>query len=361
LKGNFEGKCPTSVVSPVASPKQPIARAKVMAMPRWPAAGLARWRPSPQQAYLWGLGLGSFALGLVNGALVISTGIGLLAYRQLAQLSPAQQQALRQRIQSAVPLPRSLGKQALVLSLMLGASTYTVTALWQSTHSLLMALVLTGQTALTFFVVVGLLRSPAPKKADPHPIKRADGGPRAYSPAHAPTVSRTLDVTPDFSKDPAARSRPTETERFDQALARLTQADPLQRLIAVRQLVRLVQQSPAQTAYIVGAEVSMQSHLIDCFHLMLAHEPEPMVRSAVREGLTLLRERQPSQSLPAGSAALPDLSATPAITPDPWFEVVPAQPRGETRVIPSAPFQASAPPSTTPARRRSVEYIEVEI
>lgn len=350
------------MVSPVASPKQLIERSRA-AVQRWPSPGLARWRPSPQQAYLWGLGLGSFALGLVNGALVISTGIGVLAYRQLVQLSPAQQQALRQRIQSAVPLPRSLGKQALVLSLLLGASTYTVTALWQSTHSLLMALVLTGQTALTFFMVVALLRSSSESAAaDPtaaHPTKRADGVKRA--PADPLMVSRTLDIVPDHPPATAARTSPSEADRLEQALAQLTQADPLQRLMAVRQLVRLVNQSPAETAYIAGAEVSMQSHLIDCFHLMLAHEPEPVVRSAVREGLTLLRERQPSQQLPAGGAALPDLSATPTITLDPWFEVVPAQPRAETRAIPAAPSQTSAPPRTTPAHRRTVEYIEVEI
>ncbi|MEB3289440.1 MAG: hypothetical protein VKI82_05965 [Leptolyngbya sp.] len=341
----------------MASPKQPSERARLAAMQRWPSPSLARWRPSPQQAYLWGLGLGSFALGLVNGALVISTGIGVLAYRQLVQLSPAQQQALRQRIQSAVPLPRSLGKQALVLSLLLGASTYTVTALWQSTHSLLMALVLTGQTALTFFVVVALLRSSTDADApEAHPTKRADGVKRA--PVNPLTVSRTLDIVPDQATATAAKTSSPEADRFEQALAQLTQADPLQRLIAVRQLVRLVQPSSAKTAYIAGAEVSMQSHLIDCFHLMLAHEPEPVVRSAVREGLALLRrDKAPNPQLSAGGEALPDLS-TP--TPDPWLEAIPAS--DQTLAIAEAPPpQVSSPPRATPTPRRTVDYIEVEI
>ncbi len=310
---------------------------------------------SPQRAYLWGLGLGSFALGLVNGALVISTGIGVLAYRQLAQLSPEQQQALRRRIQSAVPLPRSLGQQALVLSLMLGASSYTVTALWQSTHSLLMALVLTGQTALTFFVVVALLRSPADKATDPHPTKRADGVP-GVNPAPSTTdgltaAAHTLEV-PVVS---APASPPTEAERFDQALAHLTQTDPLQRLIAVRQLVRLVHQAPAGSAYIAGAEGSMQSHLIDCFHILLAHEPEPIVRSAVREGLALLRQ-PPSQgnALPAGSDPLPDLALP---EPDPWADPLPT-PACETSTPPAA---VAKHPTSDSSPRRTVDYIELEI
>ncbi|QQE67203.1 hypothetical protein GFS31_39150 [Leptolyngbya sp. BL0902] len=344
------------MVSPVASSKHSIERVQAAAW-RQSWSSLGRWRPSPQQAYLWGLGLGSFALGLVNGALVISTGIGVLAYRQLAQLSPAQQQALRQRIQSAVPLPRSLGRQALVLSLMLGASTYSVTALWQSTHSLLMALVLTGQTALTFFVVVALLRSPTDPTANPHPTKRADDGRRSSATGSVDplTVPQTLDVTP--AQSAAAAPAPTEADRLEQALAHLTQADSLQRLIAVRQLVRLAHQADAETAYIAGAEVSLQDHLIDCFHLMLAHDPEPVVRSAVREGLALLRQgAQPGHQLPAGGEALPDLSA---VAPDPWFEVAPAPPPPE-RLAPAQP-QASSPPRANPAPRRTVEYIEVEI
>lgn len=324
--------------------------------PLRPSTRFAQGLLSPQRAYLWGLGLGSFALGLVNGALVISTGIGVLAYRQLAQLSPEQQQALRRRIQSAVPLPRSLGQQALVLSLMLGASTYTVTALWQNTHSLLMALILTGQTALTFFVVVALLRSPADKTADPHPTKRADGV-SAENPTPSTTgvlpTAHTLEVpvVPDPAQISTARTS-AEAERFEQALAHLTQADPLQRLIAVRQLVRLVHQAPTGSTYIAGAEGSMQSHLIDCFHILLAHEPEPIVRSAVREGLTLLRQPTPEKSLPAGTEPLPDLALS---EPDPWADPLPA--RGAN----SPPAAVATDPPTGSSPRRTVDYIELEI
>lgn len=352
------------MVSPAASPpnsvskapvsKPPVSKAPVALSRRRSAFWLSRWHISPQQAYLWGLGLGSFTLGLVNGALVISTGIGVLAYRQLVQLSPAQQQALRQRIQSAVPLPRSLGKQAIVLSVMLGASTYTVTSLWQSTHSLLMPLVLTGQTALTFFVVVALLRSPGSSTGEDHPTKRADANAipaakAARTRSNVQAVSQTLEAPGAQTVPTVATSSNTKTERFEQALGHLTHADPLQRLIAVRQLVRLVHQASPGETYIAGAEVSMQAHLIDCFHVMLAHEPEPVVRSAVREGLTLLRQpATQANQLPAGSAPLPDLAVA---APDPWFD----QPSGTPEAL-SSPLEA--PAQVVPPAKRTVEYVE---
>jgi hypothetical protein len=342
------------VVSPVVPPPPPRSPSSIAVEPLRSKVRLAPGRLSSQQAYLWGLGLGSVALGLVNGALVISTGIGVLAYRQLQQLSPSQQQALQRRIQAVVPQPRSLGQQALVLSLMLGASTYTVTALWQNTHSLWMALVLTGQTALTFFIVVALLRSPTDSTTTPHPTKRADadGPPNVHGRRRSANTTQTLDI-PVAQSSPRATATPAD--RFEQALAHLTQTDPLQRLIAVRQLVRLVHQAPDGSAYIAGAEGSMQSHLIDCFHILLAHEPEPIVRSAVREGLALLRQPPPQgNSLPAGSDPLPDLSLP---EPDPWADPLPTPAR---QASPPPAAVAKHPPNGS-SPRRTVDYIELEI
>jgi hypothetical protein len=317
---------------------------------------LSRWRPSAQQAYLWGLGLGSFTVGLVNGALVISAGVGVVAYRQLVELTPDQWQALRQHIQGALPLPHTIPQQARVLSLLMGTSTYTLTALWQNTHSLLLALVLTGQTALTFFVVVALLRSPSPMPVIPHPRQRAEGHgddetqePTALTlePSQALPMAVTQEATPTEAASPErpieiSPGTPTETateagvtDRFDQVLADLVHSDALQRLIAVRQLVRLVSQWPDARDYL-GAQVSMQSHLTDCFHVMLAHEPEPIVRSAVREGLTLLR--QPSQLAP-GPEPLPDMS--------------PLAEADDELAAPPQPLETPRSP-----RRMAVEYVE---
>jgi hypothetical protein len=310
---------------------------------------LSRWRPSAQQAYLWGLGLGSFTVGLVNGALVISAGVGVVAYRQLVELTPDQWQALRQHIQGALPLPHTIPQQARVLSLLMGTSTYTLTALWQNTHSLLLALVLTGQTALTFFVVVALLRSPSPMPVIPHPRKRAEdhGDDATTSEPSALTLEPSQALPMDLTQAAASTGTPTETatgtpteagvaHRFDQVLADLAHPDALKRLIAVRQLVRLVSQWTDAEDYVVGTQVSMQSHLTDCFHVMLAHEPEPIVRSAVREGLTLLR--QPSQLAP-GPEPLPDIS--------------PLAEADDELAAPPQPLETPRSP-----RRMAVEYVE---
>lgn len=209
---------------------------------------------------MWGLGVGSLALGLVNGALVISAGIGLVAYQQILQLSPRQRKGLMQRLQQGLPLPTSPQQQALILAGVAGVSTYTFTALWHSTHSLLMALLLTGQGALALFAVGALLRS-----------------------------SRSADPSDDlWNAAPIAQ--------VEHNLGLLSHPDPLKRLVAVRRLVRLAH---VDEEYLAG--VSVRSHLIDCFQLRLSQESDAIVRSALEDGQTLLRQAKP----------LPPSSATP--------------------------------------------------
>ena len=213
---------------------------------------------------MWGLGLGSLALGLVNGALVISAGIGLVAYQQLLALSPRQRQGLMQRLQQGLPLPATPKQQAFMLGLLAGASTYTFTALWHSTHSLLMALLLTGQGALALYALGALLRSPQSANQ---------------------STSRSDDL---WDAAPVAQ--------VEHNLALLSHSDPLKRLVAVRRLVRLAQ---TDAEYLVG--VSVRSHLLDCFALRLGQESDVIVRSALEEGQNLL---QPVNPLPP-SAAVP--------------------------------------------------------
>jgi hypothetical protein len=277
--------------------------------------------PLAKQPYLWGVGLGSFALGLVNGAFVISMGVGWVAYKQLQSLSPRQWATLRQSIEKALPLPGTMQRQAMVLSLLLAASTYTMTALWQSTHSMLMALVLLGQTTLTFFVVGLMLRSG--KRSAPIP-----------SPQMAPTLGYHHDLVE------RERSSPSSTESVDPleySLSQLTHPDPLQRLVAIRRLVKLIDGVGEEKLYAVGAQVSLRSHLLDCFHIMLAHETEPIVRTAVREGLSLLRQ---VPQLPEGPPPFPQDNAlrTPALQPE-------SQPVEE-------------PSTHRQGRRTAVEYVE---
>ncbi len=274
--------------------------------------------PLAKHPQLWGVGLGSFALGLVNGAFVISVGVGWVAYKQLQALSPGQWATLRQSIEKALPLPRTMQQQALVLSLLLAASTYTMTALWQSTHSLLMALVLLGQTTLTFFVVGVMLRTG--KKAASVPL---------------PQAARSLehDQPPAPSLPLAARGM----DPIEYSLSQLTHPDPLQRLVAIRRLVKLVDGVGDEKLYAVGAQVSLRSHLLDCFHIMLAHETEPIVRTAVREGLTLLRQ---VHQLPEGP---PPLSQHKAV---------------QSQISQGEAHQERLSSGNRQGRRATVEYVE---
>jgi hypothetical protein len=265
------------VVHPLASVKQ-LPLPKLPADRQWLVQGVSVVKQpmtrtlKQQNPYLWGLGLGSFTLSLVNGALVISAGIGWVAYQQFLTLTPAQWQQLKQQLQRNLPLPRSPQQQALVLSGLVGGSTYTLTALWHSTQSLLVAVVLTGQSAVTLFILAMVLRSP-----------------------------KSSDDQPAVLSHPLATADPME--QLEQRLAQLSHGDPVQRLGAVRQLVRLGELE--EQGY--GAGVSVRSHLIDCLQLMLAHEPEPIVRGAAREGLARLRQ---APQLPEGPAPLPSPPAT---------------------------------------------------
>jgi hypothetical protein len=234
---------------------------------------------SLQKPALWGLGLGSFALGLVNGSLVIAAGISWVAYKQLLSLSPQQWAVLKQQIEQLLPLPRSLRQQALVLSILLGASTYTMVSLWQATRSPLMAVVLTSQTALTLLVVGFLLRSGGPAQS-----------------AKAPASQKSMGL--------ALPQAMEQIDPVEQSLGQLGHPEPLKRLVAVRRLVKLMDAMGDDPLYVTGAEVSLRSHLLDCFHIMLAHESEPIVRSAVREGLNLLRQ---THQLPAGPGPFPPI------------------------------------------------------
>ncbi|NJL44929.1 MAG: hypothetical protein HC922_02620, partial [Leptolyngbyaceae cyanobacterium SM2_3_12] len=196
----------------------------------------------------------------------------VVIYSQLLTLSPAQWQSLRRRVQRILPLPQSRRHQALALGILLAASTYTVTG----AESLPLAV---GEIALTLLVIGLLLRSTAPAKTE-----------NQISPMAAPALGAT---------EAAALGG------LEQYLNQLSHSEPLQRLVAVRQLVRLIDQGWGDQPYVTA--VSVRSHLLDCFHILLAHEPEPIVRTAIREGLTLLRQSdllQQPEALPQGPPSL---------------------------------------------------------
>ena len=134
---------------------------------------------------------------------------------------------------------------------------------------------------------------------------------------------REVDTRSTGTAAPAAES--TTAERLGADWDRLASEDPVQRLLAVRSLLHwyLVSETGA-SSYLPGMDVTVRSHLVDCFRVMLIHETEPIVRGALIEGLKTLH---PKPQLPAGEPAL-------------------------------APLQAKLQPVNMPAVPRSVEYVE---
>ncbi|PSN19967.1 hypothetical protein C7271_04595 [filamentous cyanobacterium CCP5] len=206
--------------------------------------------------------IGSVSLGgtLINAPLVLSAGTGLVVHQQLSQLSPQQWQALASRLQRRWRGPGSRTRVWL-LSAAAVMLTYGTTALWSETHGIWLSLILGGQTLLAIALVSLLLR--------PQP------------------AVRSTPATPKLAATP-----------FEAALNQLVHSDPLTRLMGVRQIIR--QALPqGDREYLPGQTI--RAHLTDCLHLMLAQEQEPMVRTAIREGLELLRKKP---QLTAGAPTL---------------------------------------------------------
>ncbi|MEG5063615.1 hypothetical protein QUB33_08330 [Microcoleus sp. B3-A4] len=71
---------------------------------------------------------------------------------------------------------------------------------------------------------------------------------------------------------------------LDRILADLTDADPVKRLIAVRQMTDLVNRGGFGPVSSVKSSIA-RSRAAECFRLMLSREPEAVVRNALLEGL----------------------------------------------------------------------------
>lgn len=82
-------------------------------------------------------------------------------------------------------------------------------------------------------------------------------------------------------------------QRLDDLLSRLSDTDPLKRLIAVRQITQQLQAETLLQASIATPidPTSMPSaYVADCFRLMLNRETEPSVCSALLDGLQSVRQ-----------------------------------------------------------------------
>jgi hypothetical protein len=90
----------------------------------------------------------------------------------------------------------------------------------------------------------------------------------------------------------------TEEKQLDRLLVNLTETDPLKRMIALRQLTRLVTRK--------GVDTSLQQEVVEYLRILLSREEEAAIREAVFDSLQALDKLQP---LPSTSAKpLPAIS-----------------------------------------------------
>lgn len=108
---------------------------------------------------------------------------------------------------------------------------------------------------------------------------------------------------------------------LNQLIVNLTDADPLKRLISVRQLTSLIRKNYGQR--------EQQEAIADYFHLMWSREPEPLVREALLEGLETLGE---TKQLGQGISPLSiPFSPKPVSNHIPWM----MENNGSTEATPS--------------------------
>lgn len=90
---------------------------------------------------------------------------------------------------------------------------------------------------------------------------------------------------------------------FEAILDSLADADPLKRLIAIRQATQWViaTAAPSISPKSPVSHTAERSLLVDCFHLMLNRETDPILRNALLDGLQTLSH---SKQLPQGANPL---------------------------------------------------------
>lgn len=209
----------------------------------------------------WLLALVILIWGLWNGKLLVSTGAGVLMMILVYRMQDWDWQSIQR------DLARSLGGSNRQLTLAVGCGglatlgTYMALSIWADSSNPWMASGMILQNVATLSLLGWLL-------------------------------SRGL-----RGKDNLAESR------FQQMLTDLTNADPMTRLIAVRQLTNLITKGHLSKTRRINSlpvassvplslsesELPMtEGAIADCFRLMLSREPEEVVREAVLDALQVL-------------------------------------------------------------------------
>ncbi len=194
--------------------------------------------------------------GWWNSQLLFSTGLGIAAMMLVYRGQSRDWQLGRERIEQFWESPNRRFVLAVGTGGVATLGAYMSLAIWADSESHWMALSLILQNLGTIAIALLLLRQ---------------------------ALSRSA------SKDEAA---------LDRILADLTDADPVKRLIAVRQMTDLVKNGgfdhpssvksllaePAPTGAAPTQRIA-RNRAAECFRLMLSREPEAIVRNALLEGL----------------------------------------------------------------------------
>ncbi|MDX2096308.1 MAG: hypothetical protein SFW36_00910 [Leptolyngbyaceae cyanobacterium bins.59] len=98
-----------------------------------------------------------------------------------------------------------------------------------------------------------------------------------------------------------------QSDTIDQSLEDLSHPNPVKRLVAVRQLTRLLHHPPQ--------DILQRSTIADCFHLMVVREEEMIVRNAVLDGLRVLGD-SPRLGQGRSPFVMSERSQTAAIKPE---------------------------------------------
>jgi hypothetical protein len=183
--------------------------------------------------------------GWWNGQLLSSTGVGIVMMLLVYRAQSWNWQLVRSKGEQFWEGPN----RRLVLAVASGGiatlGTYMSFAIWADSQSLWMAVSAIWQYVGTIALVALLLRQALNQRT---------------------------------SKDEAV---------LDRILADLTDSDPVKRLIAVRQITNLVNNSGFCRESSLKSSIAT-SHAQECFRLMLSREPEALVRNALLESLQAL-------------------------------------------------------------------------
>ncbi|WP_225886591.1 hypothetical protein [Leptolyngbya sp. PCC 6406] len=249
---------------------------------------------------------------LVDGKLLLAVAVGLGVYRYAIAPSFSSRSLGISLGQHLRRMCQGFGQRSGALPWVVGTgafgATYLTAALWAEVGGwpTLAFVSLGGLNVLTLLLLWQNRNGQGPAPRDHRGALSPSEG-FGFAPQRQPPLQRHS-ATQAVVAAPGQRDLShLDLSHLEQRWQHLYDADPLKRLIAVRWLAQWgLQDAQGEAAYLPGTEISVRSHLADCYHLMLTQEPEPAVRAALRDALGLLK---PKPQLSPGQPPMPPLRA----------------------------------------------------